>query len=151
MVLGCAAMPGPEVPFVLNSRLAADTLPAGRLALSHVLVMNDSRYPWLVLVPALAGLRELHDLGAADRTRLMEEIARASRALHDLCRPDKINVGAIGNIVPQLHVHVIARRTGDAAWPAPVWGVGQAVPYGAAEAAEIRDRIAAALALDPMD
>ena len=142
-------MSDPAAAFALHSRLAADTMPAGRLALSLVLVMNDSRYPWLILVPAKPGLRELHDLAASDRAQLIEEVAMASRALESLHRPDKINVGAIGNIVPQLHVHVVARHAGDAAWPAPVWGVGHAVPYGAREAAEIRERIAAALALAP--
>ncbi len=138
-------MTGTDQGFVLHPRLAADTLAVGSLALSRVLLMNDARYPWLVLVPALPGLRELHDLAAPDRARLMEEVAAASRTLAALERPDKINVGAIGNIVPQLHVHVVARRAGDAAWPAPVWGVGAAEPYGETDARRMLDDLRAAL------
>lgn len=123
--------------FSLHPRLAADTLVLGSLTLSRILLMNDARYPWLILVPAVADARELHDLEAGDRILLMEEIAGASRRLSDQYAPDKINVGAIGNIVPQLHVHVVARREGDPAWPAPVWGVGTAKPYGETAAAEV--------------
>lgn len=122
--------------FSLHPRLAADTLPVGRLALCHVLLMNDARYPWLILVPAVAGMRELHDLAPPDRMRLMDEIGLVSEVLASQFRPDKINVGAIGNIVSQLHVHVVARHEGDAAWPAPVWGMGQVEPYAEQAAAE---------------
>ena len=97
--------------------------------LSRVLLMNDSRFPWLVLVPRRADLVELHDLGHAERMVLVEEIARASKSLKALTGAAKINVGALGNLVPQLHVHIVARNSGDAAWPGPVWGQGTAVPY----------------------
>lgn len=115
--------------FELHPRLAADTVPLGALALSRVLLMNDARFPWLILVPARAGLREIHDLDGAGRATLIEEVAVASQALSALFRPDKINVGALGNMVEQLHVHVVARRADDAAWPGPVWGAGTPVAY----------------------
>lgn len=127
--------------FVLDSRLAADTVALGATALSRVLLMNDARFPWLILVPARDGLREIVDLPAEDRVQLMEDVAAASRALMAVARPDKLNVGALGNIVGQLHVHVVARRAGDAAWPGPVWGAGTAVPYGA----DACDRMVAAV------
>lgn len=91
--------------------------------------MKDRRFPWLILVPEREGVREIHELAAADRAALIEEVARASSALARLFRPDKMNVGALGNVVPQLHVHVVARFASDPAWPGPVWGSGPAVPY----------------------
>ncbi|MDA1071725.1 MAG: HIT family protein [Proteobacteria bacterium] len=135
-------MPEPDgVTFRLDPRLAADTLPVLDLALCSVRLMNDARYPWLVLVPRRAGAVEIHALEAADRAVLAEETARVAAALERHAPGHKINIGALGNIVRQLHVHVVARREGDAAWPGPVWGKGAAVPYQAAEA----DRIVAAL------
>jgi diadenosine tetraphosphate (Ap4A) HIT family hydrolase len=115
--------------FTLDARLKADTIHVGSLALSRVLLMNDARFAWLILVPAREDLREIHDLDMPDRSLLIEEVAVVSRALESLYQPEKINVGALGNIVSQLHVHIVARQLGDAAWPGPVWGVGQAVPY----------------------
>jgi len=115
--------------FELHPRLAADTIFVTDWPLSRVLLMNDARFPWLVLVPQRTNLVELHDLDAADRAVLIEEIARASRALKSLTNAAKINVGALGNLVPQLHIHVVARKPGDAAWPGPVWGQGAAQPY----------------------
>ena len=115
--------------FELHPRLAADTIFVTDWALSRVFLMNDARYRWLVLVPRRANLTELHDLDAADRAVLIEEIAHASQTLKSLTRATKINVGALGNLVPQLHIHVVARNPGDAAWPGPVWGQGTAVPY----------------------
>lgn len=106
--------------FQLHPRLDQDTVFVCSLPLCCVLLMRDARYPWLVLVPALPELREIHDLEAADRARLMDEIAQASQTLQRLYAPDKINVGALGNLVPQLHVHVVARREADPAWPGPV-------------------------------
>ncbi|HBL27649.1 MAG TPA: diadenosine tetraphosphate hydrolase, partial [Acidobacteria bacterium] len=99
---------------------------------------------WLILVPARDAVREIHDLSPADRAVLIEEIARASRLLTRLFQPDKVNVGALGNVVPQLHVHVIARFTTDAAWPGPVWGSGAAVPYREDELDELRGRLESA-------
>jgi diadenosine tetraphosphate (Ap4A) HIT family hydrolase len=108
----------------------------GELALCHVRLQHDARWPWLVLIPRVAGARELEDLAAPDRAALMEEIVRAGRAVRAigeiLGRPvGKLNVGALGNVTPQLHVHVVGRRPDDAAWPGPVWGAAGAEPYGA--------------------
>ena len=132
--------------FDLDPRLGADTLALGDLGLSSVRLMNDARYPWLILVPRRPGLVEILDLSAADRGELMEEIASCSSALKRIAAPDKLNFGAIGNRVPQLHVHIVARFVGDAAWPDPVWGRGAAVPYsaeaGSARAAEIWSAVA---------
>ena len=121
--------------FVLDPSLQADTVAVGDLALSRVLLMNDARFPWLILVPRVAGMRDLIDLPGQLAHELFDEIDRASRALRELHAPFKLNVAALGNVVAQLHVHVIARRSDDAAWPKPVWGVGAAQPYGA----EVRD------------
>jgi diadenosine tetraphosphate (Ap4A) HIT family hydrolase len=115
--------------FVLHARLEADTAFVADWGLSRVLLMNDARYPWLILVPRRGLLSELHDLKHAERMVLIEEISRASAGLKTLTDAAKINVGALGNLVPQLHVHVVARRVGDAAWPGPVWAQGEAMPY----------------------
>jgi len=117
----------------LHPQLAQDTVPIGDLGLSRVLAMNDAHYPWLVLVPRRAGLVEIVDLDEPERTALMAEIAQASTALKSLTRCDKLNVAAIGNVVPQLHVHVVARHRSDPAWPRPVWGAAPPRPYAAAE------------------
>ncbi len=116
--------------FELDERLVADTVEMGRWPLCRVLLMNDANYPWLVLVPERAGAVEIHDLGTADRVQLIEEIATASQVLKQSFSADKINVGALGNVVRQLHVHVIARYDGDAAGRSPVWGRGAPKPYG---------------------
>jgi diadenosine tetraphosphate (Ap4A) HIT family hydrolase len=120
--------------FVLDERLAGDTLVIGDLALSRALLMNDARWSWLILVPRREGLVELTDLEAADRARLIEEAALAGRFLKTHAKADKINVGALGNVVRQLHLHVVARFVGDPAWPGPVWGLGAATNYDEAEA-----------------
>ena len=118
-----------ESGFLLHPRLAADTSPVADLALCRVLLMNDARWPWLILVPRRADARELVDLSPADQHVLTDEIARASRALQSLFSPEKLNVAALGNVVEQLHIHVIARYRIDPAWPAPVWGRGVVEPY----------------------
>jgi diadenosine tetraphosphate (Ap4A) HIT family hydrolase len=138
-----------ETGFTLHPRLGQGTHPVADLALSHVLLMDDTRFPWLLLVPRRAGAGEITDLDHTDRLVLMEEIAAASQALRSLVRCDKINVGALGNNTPQLHVHVVARTVGDAAWPGPVWGVPGATPYGerlATEAARIATALTGPLA-----
>jgi diadenosine tetraphosphate (Ap4A) HIT family hydrolase len=117
------------MPFSLDSRLAADTVPVGDLPLSSVLLMNDARFPWLVLVPRREGASELTDLDADDAAALMDEIRTATRVMLDLSKPDKVNVGALGNVVAQLHVHVVGRFRSDPAWPGPVWGHGTRAPY----------------------
>ena len=123
--------------FALHPRLMADTAVIADWPLSRVLLMNDKRYPWIVLVPRRPDLFDIADLDDAARLTLMGEIGRVGVKLkawavdHGGCT--RINVGIIGNIVPQLHIHVVARVKGDAAWPGVVWGAGQSVPYGAAE------------------
>lgn len=129
--------------FTLHPTLARDTVEVTRLPLCRVLLMKDARFPWLILAPEWDGVREIHDLPPADRVVLIEEIAQASKVLERLFRPDKLNVGALGNIVPQLHVHVVARTAADPAWPGPVWGSGPAVPYGGGKIKELRERLAA--------
>ena len=115
--------------FSLDPRILADTLPVTELALSRVLLMNDARYPWLVLVPRRADLVEIVDLARDEQLTLMDEIARVSEILRAEPGVEKINVAALGNIVRQLHVHVLGRRAGDPAWPRPVWGFGKALRY----------------------
>ena len=115
--------------FTLHPRLEADTALAADWPLSRVLLMNDARYPWLILVPRRAGAVELFDLDPVDRVQLTDEIARAAQTLKRISFAAKINVGALGNLVPQLHVHVVARNPGDPAWPGPVWGHSPAQPY----------------------
>lgn len=115
--------------FQLDPRLAADTVHVCDAPLSRVLLMNDANYPWLILVPRRAGMRELIDLSQADQAALWAEIARVSEVLRGLFSPDKLNVAALGNVVSQLHVHLIARYASDPSWPAPVWGRAPAVPY----------------------
>jgi diadenosine tetraphosphate (Ap4A) HIT family hydrolase len=133
------------VSFVLDTRLAADTVPVGDLALSRLLLMDDARFFWLILVPRQENLSELVDLDAHKRAVLMEEIAAVSEVLRGRPDVDKINVGALGNIVRQLHIHIVARRIGDAAWPGPVWGAGAPQRYEpllARElAADLKDRL----------
>jgi diadenosine tetraphosphate (Ap4A) HIT family hydrolase len=120
-------------PWSLHPQLARDTVPVGDLALTRVLAMNDANYPWVILVPRVAGAVEIIDLDEAERGRLMAEIAQVSTALRALTGCDKLNVAAIGNMVPQLHIHVVARRASDAAWPRPVWGAAPPRPYAAAD------------------
>ena len=108
--------------FVLDPQLDADSIEIATLALCMVRLMNDRRFPWVILVPARTGAGEIVDLDAADRAMLIEEIALVSAVMRELFRPTKLNVGALGNVVAQLHVHVIARFANDAAWPGPVWG-----------------------------
>ncbi|MGA2042476.1 MAG: HIT family protein [Roseiarcus sp.] len=131
--------------FALDERLAADTIPIGELALSRLLLMNDARFLWLVLAPRRENLTELIDLSAADRAALMDEIVAVSGALLERPGVAKINVGALGNIVRQLHVHVVARRIGDAAWPGPVWGHGAPIRYAAQDSRAIVGALASQL------
>lgn len=110
--------------FVLHEKLAADCESLGNLDLCKVLLMRDHRFPWVILVPRIDGLRDFHDLPREHALVLFDEIDRVSRILVDEFKAEKINVAALGNQVPQLHVHVIARYASDAAWPGPVWNAG---------------------------
>jgi diadenosine tetraphosphate (Ap4A) HIT family hydrolase len=125
----------------LHPQLAKDTIAVGDLSLARTLLMNDANYPWLVLVPRQADAVEILDLDEEQQTLLMSEIALIARVLKDVTRCHKLNIAAIGNVVPQLHVHIVARLTGDAAWPRPVWGAVAARPYEPGE----RDRLIAAI------
>jgi diadenosine tetraphosphate (Ap4A) HIT family hydrolase len=116
----------------LHPQLERDTLPVGDLALSRVLAVNDAAFPWVLLVPRRAGASEIIDLDAAAQAQLMVEVSQTSGALKAITACDKLNVAAIGNVVPQLHVHVVARRKTDVAWPKPVWGSAPA-PYAPGE------------------
>jgi diadenosine tetraphosphate (Ap4A) HIT family hydrolase len=131
--------------FVLHPRIESDSLAVADLPLSALRLMRDANYPWLILIPRRPGLTEIVDLGADDRVRLIAEIALASEALRAEAAPEKLNVAAIGNMVRQLHVHVVARRTGDAAWPKPVWGAFPPRPYPPGEAEALAERIVARL------
>jgi diadenosine tetraphosphate (Ap4A) HIT family hydrolase len=130
----------------LHPDLLRDTVEVARLPLCRVGLMNDSTYPWLVLSPMLPRLRDLHDVPAAHHAALMDEIGRASRALQAVYAPDKINVAALGNMTPQLHIHIIARSASDPAWAKPVWGIVPAKPYDAAAQGETIAKIRQALA-----
>jgi diadenosine tetraphosphate (Ap4A) HIT family hydrolase len=117
-----------ETGWSLHPQLRADTAFVCDLALSQLLVMNDANFPWLILVPRRAGATELFDLGA-EQGDLLDEITLVSRALKDHTHCDKLNIAAIGNVVPQLHIHIVARRRDDALWPKPVWGAAPARAY----------------------
>lgn len=118
------------MPFELDPVLAADTFELVSLDLCDVRLMNDARFTWLILVPRRNAAVEILDLAPPDQDLLWTEIRVAAEALRRSCRPDKLNIGALGNLVAQLHVHVIARRRTDDAWPAPVWGSGRPRRYG---------------------
>jgi diadenosine tetraphosphate (Ap4A) HIT family hydrolase len=133
----------PQTPPIwsLHPQLAANTSVVGDLPLVRTLLMNDANYPWIVLVPRQADAVEILDLDEEQQTQLMNEIALIARVLKDVTGCHKLNIAAIGNVVPQLHVHVVARRTDDAAWPRPVWGAVAARPYEPDE----RDQLIAAI------
>ncbi|HDZ8882932.1 HIT domain-containing protein [Aeromonas dhakensis] len=115
--------------FELHSRLQADTRLLGDLPLCRVLLAKDSQYPWLILVPRVANLREIHHLAPAQQQQLMEESCAVATLMEQALRPDKINVAALGNLVPQLHLHHVARFSTDKAWPGPIWGAHPSLPY----------------------
>jgi diadenosine tetraphosphate (Ap4A) HIT family hydrolase len=127
--------------WTLHPQLKSDAIAVGDLALSRLLLANDANYPWLLLVPRRAGASEIIDLSEPEQSELLGEVGRACRALKAVSPCDKFNVAALGNVVPQLHVHVIARRRGDPAWPKPVWGAVPARDYDSAA----RDHLIAAL------
>lgn len=133
--------------FQLDPRLAADTILLADLPLSRLLMMRDGNYPWLILVPRRAGAVEILDLAAEDRAALWSEIERVAEALRAETAADKLNVAALGNVVAQLHVHVIARFRSDAAWPAPVWGRVPAISLDEARAAALAAGVKARLGL----
>ena len=134
----------PATAFALHPRLAEDGIELGRFTLCRVLLMNEQRYPWLILVPERAGIREIYELEEADQQQLLRESSMTARQLQQRCQADKLNVAAIGNLVPQLHVHHVARYRDDAAWPAPVWGRFPPTPYSPTALAEVMEKLALA-------
>jgi diadenosine tetraphosphate (Ap4A) HIT family hydrolase len=133
-------MPTDVSAWSLHSQLKKDTIDIGDLPLCRVLVIKDAHYPWLLLVPRRDGASEIIDLDEVEQAQLMTEISRVARALKEVTQCDKLNIAALGNLVPQLHVHVIARRSSDVAWPRPVWGV---MPPLAHDAEEVQNFISA--------
>ena len=114
----------------LHARLAADSVPITKLELCEVRLQTDANFPWLILVPQREGAREIHRLSETDQYQLMREISYVSDQFESLTGAEKMNVAALGNMVPQLHVHVIARFEGDPAWPGPIWGIVERKSYG---------------------
>ena len=130
----------------LHPQLAEDTHPLAQLALSELRLMDDANHPWLILVPRVADATELLDLDHDQQAQLMREIDGMGHLLRRAFKPDKLNVAALGNMVPQLHVHVIARYRDDIAWPRPVWGTASAKPYSPEALVERVERLRSALA-----
>ena len=127
--------------FSLDPRLQQDTLTVGDFPLCRLLLMNDAQYPWFILVPRRAAVSEVFDLDAADQLALWQETTTLASVLKDGFAADKINVATLGNMVSQLHMHVIARTREDAVWPAPVWGKLPAQPYSEVQLAEVLARL----------
>jgi len=126
---------------ILHPQLKKDCVFIGRFSLSLLLLMNDKQYPWFILVPARQGITEIFQLSASDRTTLVEESSLLAGILAQFYTADKMNIAAIGNVVPQLHLHHVVRYKNDPTWPAPVWGKLAAIPYTREEIDEIRDNI----------
>lgn len=133
--------------FELHPQLASDTHPVGDLPLCRVLLMDDANWPWAILVPRRPGVREAYELGADDQAQLARESSQVAAAMAALFAADKMNVAALGNVVPQLHLHHIVRHRDDPAWPRPVWGALPRQPYAPAAARAAVARLAAALGL----
>jgi diadenosine tetraphosphate (Ap4A) HIT family hydrolase len=131
--------------FELDRRLEADTKHVMWLGLCELRLMDDRRWPWLVLVPQRRGAVEIHDMTPLDQALLTFETNMVAEALKDVTGCTKINTGALGNVVRQLHAHIVARFEGDANWPGPVWGHGEREPYRREDAHQFADRIASAL------
>lgn len=132
--------------FKLDPRLEQDTILIGEFALSKVLLMNDARYPWVILVPRMTGLTEIFQLDEQQQQQLMLESNFVASKLAQWADADKMNVAALGNVVSQLHIHHVARYKTDATWPAPVWGKGDAVPYNEQECETVCQQLKSAFA-----
>jgi len=131
-------MKNTDTPFSLAPELQRDCIELADWPLCKVLLMNDSQYPWFILVPRVAGVKEIIDLSEELQITLLQESGKLSKLLQQVFNPDKLNVAALGNMVPQLHVHHIARLTTDAAWPTPIWGKLPAVPYSDEQIAALK-------------
>ncbi|WP_268801070.1 HIT domain-containing protein [Pseudomonas huanghezhanensis] len=134
--------------FVLDSRLMQDTLAVGDFPLCRLLLSNDSNYPWFILVPRRAAVTEVFELSEADQLQLLKETTMLSSVLKAAFKADKLNVAALGNVVSQLHMHVIVRYRTDVAWPAPVWGRHPAKPYSGDQAAALIQQLKEVLTED---
>ncbi|KRP64924.1 HIT domain-containing protein [Pseudomonas orientalis] len=134
--------------FALDQRLQQDTVAIGDFPLCRLLLSNDSNYPWFILVPRINAISEVFQLDVAEQQRLWQETTTLAQLLNSGLAADKMNIGALGNVVSQLHVHVIVRKRDDAAWPAPVWGRHPAVPYRPEQVAAIRSRLRELLPAD---
>jgi diadenosine tetraphosphate (Ap4A) HIT family hydrolase len=132
-------------PFQLHERLQQDCISIGRFSLCQLLMMNDKQFPWFILVPERPDIKEIYQLNAADRQLLSEESCFLAENMANLFNADKMNVAAIGNLVPQLHIHHIVRYQIDKAWPAPVWGKFAALPYTELQIIELTDKVRAQL------
>ena len=132
--------------FEMDKRLVGDTVELGNFALSRVLLMNDSRYPWLILVPRVVDASEVFDLQLEQQQELWQETQIVAHALKHAFAADKINIATLGNVVSQLHMHIVVRMQNDEAWPAPIWGLGVPQPYSESALIEMRTRLQAALA-----
>lgn len=128
---------------VLDERLEADTFPVTELPLCRVLLMNDTRFAWVILVPRQPGASEVFDLDEESQQQFWREASALGAAMKEAFEGDKINIAALGNVVSQLHVHVIVRHKNDAAWPGPVWGLGNAEPYTTDQQASVRAQLLA--------
>jgi len=125
----------------LHPQLKKDCIPLGEFSLCSILLLNDANYPWFILLPNREGITEIHQLSKADQQQLMSESMFFSQCMEQVFQPDKLNIAALGNIVPQLHIHHIARFTTDACWPAPVWGAVSPMPYHNKEIERIKSQV----------
>lgn len=133
--------------FELHERLEVDTHSLGRSGLCEIRLMNDCTWPWIILVPALPSIREIYQLTPEQQVKLLQESSALSQGMMELFDGDKMNVAALGNMVPQLHLHHIVRFEGDPAWPGPVWGKQAAVPYGEEELERVKAKLQPVLKL----
>jgi diadenosine tetraphosphate (Ap4A) HIT family hydrolase len=129
------------IQFQLHPRLKQDCIAIGRFDLCQLLMMNDSQYPWFILVPEKAGIKEIYQLGKTERRVLTDESSFLAEKMAALYNADKLNIAAIGNLVPQLHIHHVVRYQSDKAWPAPIWGKFAAVPYTRQQITDNIDRV----------
>ncbi|MFO7445761.1 MAG: HIT domain-containing protein [Ignavibacteriaceae bacterium] len=134
--------------FEIHPQLKRDCILVGKFELSYLMLMNDSNYPWFILVPDREDIKEIFQLSGKDQTELLKEISYLSELLHNNFNADKINVAALGNVVPQLHIHIIVRYAGDPAWPSPVWGKVTAKEYTGEEKESILTKLKALIKKD---
>lgn len=133
---------------ILHPQLETDCFVVGQFSLCALLLLNDSNYPWFILVPQREGITEIHQLSEADQQQLMKESSQLSTCIETEFKADKINIAALGNVVPQLHIHHIVRYKSDPAWPAPVWGKFPATPYTTPDAEQLSERMRFLLSID---